>query len=114
MAFGKKLKTKRWPYVVMGFLWIAPFLAIQFGWATAEVGRQPWIVTGELKTLDAISPSVPADQLLITICLFIVIYLVIFIAWARIFSKIVKSGPEKCLAEAQKADTVETQEGDAS
>ena len=85
-----------------------------FNWATAEVGRQPWIVTGELKTLDAISPSVPADQLLITICLFIVIYLVIFIAWARIFSKIVKSGPEKCLAEAQKADTVETQEGDAS
>ena len=42
------------------------------------------------------------------------IYLVIFIAWARIFSKIVKSGPEKCLAEAQKADTVEAQEGDAS
>ena len=56
----------------------------------------------------------PADQLLITICLFIVIYLVIFIAWARIFSKIVKSGPEKCLAEAQKTDTVEAQEGDAS
>lgn len=114
MAFGKKLKTKRWPYVLMLFLWIAPFLAIQFGWATAEVGRQPWIVTGELKTLDAISPSVPADQLLLTIGLFIIIYLVIFIAWARIFSKIVKSGPEKCLPEAKDAPVVDAQEGDVA
>lgn len=109
LGFGKKLKDARWAYVVMLFLWIAPFLAIQFGWATAEVGRQPWIVFGELKTLDAISPSVPADQLLITIALFVIVYLVIFIAWARLFSKFVKEGPEKLMPAASEAS--DNQEG---
>ena len=56
----------------------------------------------------------PADQLLLTIGLFIIIYLVIFIAWARIFFKIVKSGPEKCLAEAKDAPVVDAQEGDVA
>ena len=89
----QKLKDQRWPYVVMGFLWDCPVLAISLA------GRQPRSV-GSRGSSQASSrrsmpsPSVPADQLLITICLFIVIYLVIFfIAWALASSQDRQSGP---------------------
>lgn len=95
MGLARKLKESKWAWRLMCFLWIAPFLAIQTGWITAEVGRQPWIVFGELKTVDAVSQAVPAPQLLITIALFIIVYLIILIAWIRIFSKFVKEGPDQ-------------------
>jgi len=48
--------------------------AIQFGWAAAEVGRQPWAVYHLLRTADASSPTVPAGQILFSIVLFSSIY----------------------------------------
>jgi cytochrome d ubiquinol oxidase subunit I len=80
-------------------LWLlvaAPFLAeiaIQTGWAAAEVGRQPWIVWGEMKTVDAISVVVPAYQIALTLAIFFVIYLVLLIAWVRIFFGVIARGP---------------------
>ncbi len=94
LSFGKRLKRARWPWKLMTILWIAPFLAIQTGWVTAEVGRQPWIVFGELKTVDGVSTSVPASDVTVTIVLFTIIYLIILIAWIRFFSRFVKEGPE--------------------
>ena len=68
-------------------------LAIQFGWATAEVGRQPWIVYDLLRTNDAISYAVSAPELLVTIVLFIIVYLVIFITWLKAIKRYIKRGP---------------------
>lgn len=93
-AFCGKLANKRWIWKVMGYLWIAPFLAIVTGWCTAEFGRQPWIVYGELKTADAASAAVSPEMLLITIILFLVIYLLIWIAWGRLLFKFLQEGPE--------------------
>ncbi len=106
MGLARRLKNSKWAWRLMCFLWIAPFLAIQTGWITAEVGRQPWIVFGELKTVDAVSQAVPAPQLLITVVLFIVVYLIILIAWIRIFSKFVKEGPSQAEAAPAAAQTV--------
>ncbi|MDR1775252.1 MAG: cytochrome ubiquinol oxidase subunit I [Actinomycetes bacterium] len=85
---------------VLLFAWIAPFLAIQFGWMVAELGRQPWIVYPmadnpdvSLRTADAISKAVPAPQLLITIALFLVVYIVLFIGWLRVVLGFIKKGP---------------------
>jgi cytochrome d ubiquinol oxidase subunit I len=72
---------------------LIPFLAIQAGWVVAEVGRQPWVVYGELLTNDAISMSVSAPEILITIALFIVFYAVLFVAWLRIVLGMIKKGP---------------------
>jgi cytochrome d ubiquinol oxidase subunit I len=72
---------------------IIPMLAIQLGWATAEVGRQPWIVWGELRTVDAISKAVPAGEILTTIILFSVIYALLYIAWARVVIGFLRKGP---------------------
>ena len=69
-------------------------LAINMGWTAAEVGRQPWIVQGLLRTSDGVSPLVSAGQIWTTIGLFVIIYLVLFIAWLRIFLGIIKKGPE--------------------
>jgi cytochrome d ubiquinol oxidase subunit I len=73
---------------------IIPFLAIQAGWIVTEVGRQPWVVYDLLLTNDAISESVSAPEILITIALFIVFYAVMFVAWLRIVLKQIKGGPD--------------------
>jgi cytochrome d ubiquinol oxidase subunit I len=70
-----------------------PFLANELGWITAEVGRQPWIVYNLLKTRDAISVTVPAQQILITIILFAVIYALLFAAWLLVLRRELAKGP---------------------
>jgi cytochrome d ubiquinol oxidase subunit I len=50
-----------------------PYLAIEFGWVLAEVGRQPWIVYGLMKTSDAVSP-IAGSQVLFSLIGFVVVY----------------------------------------
>lgn len=70
-----------------------PMLAIQLGWAAAEVGRQPWIVWGELRTLDAVSAAVPAGEVLTTLLLFVAFYTLLYAAWLRVVTRFIKQGP---------------------
>lgn len=80
---------------------VFPFLAIQCGWLTAEVGRQPYVVypstTGPegvfLPTADGTSVSVQSFELIITLVLFFAIYIVLFIGWARVLAHFIKTGP---------------------
>lgn len=72
---------------------LAPMLAIQFGWAAAEIGRQPWTVYNLLLTRDAVSATVPAYQILITLIGFTALYTLIYVAWARVVLKMIKKGP---------------------
>jgi len=58
-----------------------PMIAIQLGWVTAEVGRQPWMVCGLMRTRDAVSKVVGAPQVLFSIVLFSVIYAVLGVLW---------------------------------
>ncbi len=51
-----------------------PLVACQLGWVTAEVGRQPWAVYRLLKTADAVSISVPASSILLSLIMFSLIY----------------------------------------
>ena len=88
-----KLAGRRWPLVVLMVAWLAPYLAIEFGWIVAELGRQPWIVYNELKTVDAVSQAVSSEQLMITLVLFMLVYLILFIGWVRVVVKTIKAGP---------------------
>ena len=80
---------------------IFPFVAIQAGWITAEVGRQPYVVypstTGPdgvfMLTNDGISASVSAVEIVITLALFAVVYLLLFVGWARVVIKFINDGP---------------------
>ncbi|MFZ5626327.1 MAG: cytochrome ubiquinol oxidase subunit I, partial [Bacillota bacterium] len=66
-------------FTLKALLWSLPlpFLANELGWMAAEIGRQPWIVYGLLKTKDAASP-LPAGQILLTILAFVLIYSFLF------------------------------------
>jgi cytochrome bd ubiquinol oxidase subunit I len=88
-----KLEQNKGLLKVLMWFWLVPEVAIQLGWFSAEVGRQPWIVYGLLRTEDAVSAVVPAYQIALTIALFMLIYLVLFVGWVRVVTGIIKKGP---------------------
>jgi len=72
----------------------APYIANQFGWICTEVGRQPWVVHGLLRTSDALSKSVVASQVLGSIVLFTLIYVLLFAVFIYSLDRKIKHGPE--------------------
>ena len=82
------------------YLWAAaltvpiPFLANEVGWMAAEVGRQPWVVYGLLRTEHAVSAAVPAGQVLASIIMFSLIYALLFGLWIYLLKQQFKKGPE--------------------
>ena len=70
-----------------------PMVGIQTGWAVAEFGRQPWIVYHELRTADAISPSVTSTELLITLILFAIIYALLVFTYVKVVMRVIRRGP---------------------
>ena len=113
---GGKLKDKRWLQRLLFVSPLFPFFAIVTGWVTAEIGRQPWVVYPStsgpegvsLLTSDAISQSVSSVEVLVTIVLFTLIYLFIFVAYVRIVARFIKKGPDDGEAVAPAADAKAT------
>ncbi len=75
-----------------------PVVACQLGWVAAEVGRQPWIVYGLLRTSDGVSRTVPAGDILGTIVLFSLVYLALGALWLVTMVREVKHGPQPARA----------------
>ena len=63
------------------------------GWAVAEIGRQPWIVYGLMRTADAVSP-VPADNVAVSLAAFTVVYSVLGILDIYLLRKFALKGPD--------------------
>ena len=70
----------------------AGFIAVLAGWFVTEIGRQPYIVYGLLKTADAISP-VSAGPIAISLLAFIVVYVLVFGAGSYYILKLIAKGP---------------------
>ena len=77
---------------VMLFAIPLPYIAIELGWVLAEVGRQPWIVYGLMKTSDAASP-VAGSQVLISLIAFILVYGLLGAVGFYLIAKTAKKGP---------------------
>ena len=98
---GGRIRSMRWLQKLLLVSPLFPFIAIQVGWITAEVGRQPWVVYPStsgpdgvsLLTNNAISQSVSAPELLLTLALFAAVYVFLFIGWARVISRFIERGP---------------------
>jgi cytochrome d ubiquinol oxidase subunit I len=69
-----------------------PYLAVAFGWAVAEVGRQPWIVYGLMRTADAVSP-VPPGNVVLSLVAFIAVYTLLGIIDVYLLRKYACQGP---------------------
>ncbi len=89
------LFEKRWLLWVFVLAVPLPYVANQFGWITAEVGRQPWVVYGLLRTSDALSKAVVANQVLGSIIMFVVIYALLFVVWVFVLDSKIKHGPDE-------------------
>lgn len=74
-----------------------PFVANELGWVTAEMGRQPWVVYNVMRTSNAVSTSVPASYVLTSGILFLMIYSLLFAAWAGVLRGIYLKGPSESL-----------------
>ncbi len=70
-----------------------PYLACEMGWTVAEVGRQPWIVYGLMKTKDAVSP-IATSQVTISLLAFIVVYTLLGIVDFYLLFKYARKGPK--------------------
>jgi cytochrome d ubiquinol oxidase subunit I len=70
-----------------------PFVVNEVGWVTAEVGRQPWSVYRLLRTEDALSRTVPAAHVAISLLMFVVIYIGLLGLTFHLVRKKVLQGP---------------------
>jgi len=89
---GRLYKDTRLLYALVAGV-LAAFAANELGWCAAEVGRQPWIVYGLLRTKDAVSREVPATQVAASIVMFTFIYALLFVVWVSVLDDKIAHGP---------------------
>ena len=77
---------------------VFPHIANQAGWATAEMGRQPWIVYKLLRTTEGVSPSIIPAYVIGSISMFIVIYTLLFVLFLYLLNRKIQYGPEETSA----------------
>lgn len=81
------------------FLWVLvlgvllPQISNQVGWFAAEMGRQPWVVYGHLRTVDALSESVTASNVWFSLIFFTLIYALLFVLFIYLLDRKIKKGP---------------------
>ncbi len=88
------LFKRKWFLWILVFSVFLPQIANQVGWITAEVGRQPWIVYGLLRTSEGLSKAVEAGQVWFSLILFTLIYIGLFILFIYLLNEKIKHGPE--------------------
>jgi cytochrome d ubiquinol oxidase subunit I len=71
----------------------AGFVAVLAGWTVTEVGRQPWVVYGLLRTRDAVSPSLTGSDVIMSIALYVVVYLIVFGSGIFYMARLARAGP---------------------
>ena len=105
------LFEKRWLLWIFVFAVLGAYAANQAGWISAEVGRQPFVVypevkkgvdgqytmTGGMRTVDGISSRnvVVADQVLLSIILFSIVYAMLFAVWVFVLNTKIQHGPDE-------------------
>lgn len=88
------LYKKKWLLRILVISVLAPQMANQLGWFAAEVGRQPWIVYGLMRTSQGLSRVISVEQTLFSLILFSIIYLLLFILFIYLLDQKIKQGPE--------------------
>ena len=72
-----------------------PFIAIITGWFTAEVGRQPWVVFGVLRTADAMTPFLTTREATFSLVIFCAVYAFIFLFGTFYIYRLIRNGPAR-------------------
>ncbi|KAF0142096.1 MAG: cytochrome d ubiquinol oxidase subunit I [Stygiobacter sp.] len=91
----KKILNYRWLLWVFVFSVLGPQIANQVGWISAEVGRQPWIVYDLLRTSEGLSKVVEANQVVFSLIMFTIVYLLLFALFLFLLNEKIQHGPEE-------------------
>lgn len=90
----ESLFEKRWLMWTFVFAVLGAYAANQLGWVAAEVGRQPWVVYGLLRTSEGLSKAVVAGQVLTSIIMFSFVYVLLFAVWVFVMNSKIQHGPD--------------------
>lgn len=95
LAFATRKDPQSKPWLMRALPWLIPlpYLSIMAGWAVAEIGRQPWIVYGMMRTADAVSP-VPASSVVNSLIAFILVYSFLGVLDIYLLRKYATKGPK--------------------
>ncbi len=101
LALWARLKGRKgdWgdnPLLLRILPWVVPlpYIAIQLGWLVAEIGRQPWIVYGLMKTSDGVSTAVSSSQVVFSLIGFIALYGTLAVVDITLLIKHARKGPD--------------------
>ncbi|WP_408957419.1 cytochrome ubiquinol oxidase subunit I [Natrinema sp. 74] len=83
------------------------FAAVEIGWIVTEVGRQPWVVQGLLRTQSAVSPGLTGTEATLTLVGFALVYTGLLVGYGYVVRRIIRSGPP----EIDAAESASTEEG---
>ena len=93
LLWRKRLFTSRWMLWILMLSFPFPFIANTAGWMTAELGRQPWLVYGLMRTEQGYSPTVSAGNGLFTLLGFMGLYMVLGILFLFLVAREIGHGP---------------------
>jgi cytochrome bd ubiquinol oxidase subunit I len=93
VALRPRRSPPRWLLRVFVASVLGPQVANQAGWMTAEVGRQPWIVYGLMRTSEGVSRSVSAEAIVLSLVLFTIIYALLFALFLFLLDAKITHGP---------------------
>ncbi len=102
-----KLFEQRWLLWIFVFAVFLPQIANQVGWYAAEMGRQPWVVYGLLRTSDALSAVVTANQVLFSLIMFTLIYTLLLVLFIYLLNKKIQHGPDDDTLEEHRPNQAE-------
>ena len=94
LLWRKKLFESRWMLWVLMLTVPLPYIANTAGWMTAELGRQPWLIYGVMRTVRGASPRVGAGSTLFTLIGFMGMYAVLAILWFFLIYREIELGPD--------------------
>jgi cytochrome bd ubiquinol oxidase subunit I len=98
LLWRRKLESARWLLWPLALAFPFPFIATTAGWLTAEMGRQPWLVYGLMRTAEGGSPTVHAGETLFTTLGFAGLYFVLGVLFLGLVARVGSHGPPRAHA----------------
>src|ERR1700756_1255424 len=99
LSFKERIGEQRWMLWAIFLGFPLPWIAILTGWFTAEVGRQPWIIYGVMRTAQAVTPSLTAREAAISLLVACAVYSFIFAFGLYYIYRLLRTGPAGRLIE---------------
>lgn len=94
LCWRGRLFERPWILRILVLSVLGPQIANQAGWFAAEMGRQPWIVHGMLRTSDGLSATVKAEAVLASLILFALVYMLLLAVFVYLLNDKIRHGPD--------------------